>query len=269
MAATARRMIKLTGVLLVMNVAVWGLAAGLFILRWNSIERPLPPIYEAFPYGEIRIGVDASYPPFAVDDGQSMYGLDIDLGRALGEQIGLPVRFVNMGYDGLYDALIADEVDVLISALLRNPARTRDVRYTRGYYNAGLVLVRPTDSPITGMSDLAGLQLSYEFGSTADAEARQWLRRIDDFERLPYELPGYALDALRAGTSDAALVDQTSYRLYRRDYPDWSVSFSEVTVAPYTTAVRADRYAAWEAVEMSLNALQMDGTLEAIIRRWL
>ena len=64
----------------------------------------------------MRIGVDASYPPFAVATADDLFGLDIDLGSALGERLGIPVRFVNMGFDGLYDSLRADQVDVVISA---------------------------------------------------------------------------------------------------------------------------------------------------------
>jgi hypothetical protein len=30
---------------------VWALAAVVFAIRWNSIERPLPPARELFPYG--------------------------------------------------------------------------------------------------------------------------------------------------------------------------------------------------------------------------
>ena len=61
-----------------------------------------------------------------------MKGLDIELGEAIAAEIGLPVRFVNIGFYGLYDALRTGEVDLLIAALLVDPARTEDVRYSRG-----------------------------------------------------------------------------------------------------------------------------------------
>ena len=241
----------------------------LFHLRWNSVERPAPLAHEAFPYGEIRIGVDASYPPFAVDTGNNLFGLDIDLGNALSEEIDFPIRFINMGFDGLYDSIKADQVDMVISALLVDPAKMADVRYTQAYFDAGLVLVTHLDSQIETIEILAGYSLAYEFGSPADAEAREWERRLDDFAKQPYELPEYALDAVRIGEADAALVDATSYHLYQRDFPDWQNQISYVTHNPYAIAIRIDRLETWQAVNHALDELAEKGMLDTIFRRWL
>lgn len=253
---------------LALTLWVWGLGVGLFILRWNSFERPGPPIKELFPYGEMRIGVDASYPPFAVATADDLFGLDIDLGRAIGERIGVPVRFVNMGFDGLYDSLRADQVDVVISALLIDPTRYSDVLYTDPYFNAGLVLLTTNDG-ITSMSDLSGHALAYEFGSQADLEARLWLRRIPAFETRPYELPEGALAALRVGDADAALVDATSGRLYLREHPDLQAHSLQITDALYAAALRIDRGQTWEAVNRAIASLFEDGTIQALLEKWL
>ncbi|MBN2470002.1 MAG: transporter substrate-binding domain-containing protein, partial [Anaerolineae bacterium] len=106
---------------------------------WRSI---VPSSRPMLPEGILRVGVDASYPPFAVDPGDgALTGLDIDLARAVAEVMGVELRFINMGYDGLYDSLRANQADVLFSALRTDPLRTRDVRYSRSYFDAGQVLV--------------------------------------------------------------------------------------------------------------------------------
>jgi len=252
-----------------LTVWAWVLVGVTFGLRWSSVQRPGPPVKELFPYGEMRVGVDASYPPFAVATATDLFGLDIDLGRALAERLGVPIRFVNMGYDGLYDSLKADQVDVVISALLIDPSKTNEVRYTFPYYNAGLMLVSDANRPIPTMQDMSGRSLAYEFGSEADLVARAWLRRIAPFATRPYELPTYALEATRLQLADAALTDATSARLYLRDHPDWVVHLADVTHSLYGIAVRMDRGRTWNAVNQALQSLLDDGTLEAIIGRWL
>ncbi len=268
MAASPWRIV-IIGLSVSLTVWVWALVSVLFAGRWAAIERPEPPPKLLFPYGEMRVGVDASYPPFAVATTNQLFGLDIDLGRALASRIGVPVRFVNMGYDGLYDSLKADQVDVVISALLVDPSRLGDVRYTRHYFNAGLVLVSAANNPVESMNGLPGRSLAYEFGSEADQHAHMWLRRILPFETQPYELPQFALDALRLSRADAALVDATSARLYLREHPEWNAQYQHVTDAWYAIAVRSDRYERWAVVNTALEALTEDGTLEAILARWL
>lgn len=254
---------------LLLTIWLWALAGVLFAIRWNAIERPGPPLRQLFPYGQLRIGVDASNPPFAVATADDLFGLEIDLGKNLAERIGIPVRFVNMGYDGLYDSLRADQVDMVISTLTIDPLRTNDVLYTRDYFNAGLVLVSNVANPLESMAALSGRTLAFEFGSESDSYTRQWLRRISPFERQPYELPAYALDAVRLGQADAALVDAITARLYQRDHTTWQAQVDYVTYNPYVIAARIDRWDTWAKINLTLQALADDGTLDAIINNWL
>jgi len=237
---------------------------------YKAYKASLPPDPErAFPYQEIRIGVDASFPPFAVDNGESMYGLDIDLGNAIGQQLGFPVRFVNMGFDGLYDSVIADQVDIVISALQVDPSRMAEVRYTQHYFDDGLVLVTPAGSPITMMEFMEGYRIAYEFGSLADAETRSWEQRIGRMQHMPYELPQYALDAVRLEQADAALVDATSYHLYLHDHPEWATQYRYITHEVYAVAARIDRLDTWKMVNFALQSLKESGELAKIIANWL
>ena len=258
MAARARPLIPLLGVLAV----IFALA----ILR-PAVDGPPPMPRELFHYAEMRVGVDASSPPFANTAGETLVGLDIDLGHALGVELGLPVRFVNLGYDGLYDALKSDQVDALIASVMIDLTRLKDVHYSDAYFNAGFVLV--SSQKIRRMEDLPGKRLAYEFGSEADTQARNWLRRILPFETRPYELPRYALDAARSGAADAALVDAASAYLYLREHEDWPAQFSYVTDIPYAIATQSRRPEISVAINAALQRLAANGTLQQIIKRWL
>jgi polar amino acid transport system substrate-binding protein len=241
----------------------------LFWIRWNSIERPNPLARELFPYGELRIGVDASYPPFALALNDSISGLDIDIGKALGNALKIPISFVNMGYDGLYDSLKADQVDILISALPIDYARSSDVLYTIPYFNAGQVLVTDTESSISSINKLSGHSVAFEFGSDGNLLARQWLRRIAPFQLMPYETTISALDAVRLKESEAALVDATSARLYMRHHLAWQAQQMQVTDVLYAIAISTKRGDMWRKVNEVLKTLIDDQTIETIIKRWL
>lgn len=235
------------------------------LLEWH--DNLSPSLESAFPSGTMVVGVDATYPPFAVDNGQELYGIDIDLGNALAERIDIPVRFVNMGFDGLYDAVIDGQVDVVISALLVNSSRTDDVRYTQPYFDNGLVLVT-NQNDLQSMRDLPSHSLALEYGSNAHSEANFWVQRLDPFSIMPYELPQYALDAVRLNESDSALVDTTTYWLYRGEHSEWQSNAHRVNNAFYAIATRYDNEETWVWVNATLGQLKRDGTVQAIIDRW-
>ena len=67
--------------------------------------------------GVIRVGLDPTFPPFENGDG-GLHGIDVDLANAIGRELGVEVEFVLFGYDGLYDALLIERCDILLSALI-------------------------------------------------------------------------------------------------------------------------------------------------------
>ncbi|MBI1278471.1 MAG: transporter substrate-binding domain-containing protein [Anaerolineaceae bacterium] len=266
---TRARSLNFFVIFVALTLWAWGLSGVIFWIRWNSVTRPNAPIKELFPYGEIRIGVDASYPPFAVATSDDLYGIDIDIGKAVGKRLNVPVRFINMGYDGLYDSLKADQADILISALTIDYSRSGDVLYTVAYFNGGQVLVTDNQHPLANMNEISGHTLAFEFGSDANLTARAWLRRIAPFQLMPYETPNIALDSVRLGDSDAALVDSTSAGLYLRQHPDWRVQEVQVTDLLYAIAVSTKRGNTWAAVNNALKSLIDDRTIAAILKHWL
>ena len=212
--------------------------------------------------------MDGSFPPFAYDDGGELRGLDIDLGLALAREIGLPARFASISFNGLYDSLISGKVDLLISALRVEPARRDDVRYSQPYYDNGLVLVSEASTKLAP-DEITGARVAYEYASSADSQIRAWERAGIRIEKRPYELPAYALDALRYGHVDGALVDATTLRLYAKSLDDWRPQVEFVTHDPYAIAARLDRSDAWRLVDGALSALKQSGELARIVAAWL
>lgn len=224
---------------------------------------------EAFHHNELRVGLDPSRPPFAffAEDG-SYLGLEVDLSYAIANVLELPVRLVPLGFDGLYDALTTDQVDIVIAGL--QPVYHADgnaAAYSRHYFDDGLVLV--SEAGYEDMADLAGRSLAYEFGSPADAEAQRWLRRIEPFTLYPYELPEYALDAVRLEEADAALVTATTARLYLQEHDLPTVTQEQMTHTWYTITVRSDRLDVLAIMNSILQRLDDNGMLEEITDEWL
>jgi polar amino acid transport system substrate-binding protein len=233
---------------------------------WLVVRPVDPPV--TFPYGELRVGVDPSSPPFAAisADGQ-LFGLEIDLARELGVRLNLPVRFVALGFDGLYDALKTDQVDALIAGIVIDDTRLNDIHFSQPYYDAGLMLV--SNRGIREMQQLPGHKLAYEFGSEADSEARVWLRRVLSFETRPYEQQQDALSAAQRGDADAALVNSVNARLYLSEHPAFNAEMHEVTSVPYAIATQARRPTTSIVIRATLQAIIDDGTLAEITNRWL
>jgi ABC-type amino acid transport substrate-binding protein len=222
--------------------------------------------------GVLRVGMDASFPPFeAVRADGSLVGFDVDLVREVSRRLAVEPQFVaNLPYDGLYDALTAQRVDVVISALVINPARREDYAYSASYFDAGEVLVVPEgEDGIQAMGDLQGQRLAVALGTEGDQEARRWARRLVDLSVVQHETPGEALGAVVAGDADVALVDRVSALQTLSARSRLSIVGEPVVSVPYAAAVRREDRRLLRAINQALGAMEEDGTMDRLVAKWM
>jgi len=222
--------------------------------------------------GVLRVGLDPTYPPFEVTEGTDVVGLDVDIARALAQELGIRAEFVYFGYDGLYDALATEQVDVLASALVVVPGRMRDFAYSTPYYNAGEILIVPAGAKeIRGMADLSGRALAVELGAQGHVEATQWARRVVGLTIRPFPSAEEALTAVSEGKADAALLDSISGRLFLAEHPAAGLArlSDPVTVEPFALVTRIEDETLLARLDEALRNLDSDGRLGQLTARWL
>jgi ABC-type amino acid transport substrate-binding protein len=222
--------------------------------------------------GMLRVGLDASYPPFEYIDDKTgeIVGYDVDLARLIGEQLGVEVELINAGFDGLYPALKMDRFDCVISAFPHDPLLTRDVGFSMAYFQAGLALViRHDEIDIADIKDLGGHTLAVEWGSGGDVKARALQQRLRGLTLAPYATPGETLRAVREGETDAALVDAVSAYQAVYQHPSLRIAQEGVTDESYVILVPLDSAQLLRAINDVLDDFHDDSTLVRLRERWL
>ena len=228
---------------------------------WERIQRE----------GLLRIGVDASYPPFGlVDDAGHFSGFDVDLGTELALRWGVRPRFVNLHFDGLYDALKTGKFDLIISALPYDRTMTRDVLYSHSYFNAGQVLLaRRDDARLRSFADLAGGTVAVELGSEAHQLVRQLSRdRGISVEVVAQREPDGAVSLLRGGTVDALVCDMVAAHAFLRRGGDLRLVGPPLTDQPYVIAGRPDSLVLMAEVNAAILEWRGNGLLQRLQSRW-
>jgi polar amino acid transport system substrate-binding protein len=222
--------------------------------------------------GVLRVGLDASYPPFEYIDEETgeILGYDVDLARLIGDQLGVETELINSGFDGLYPSLKVGHFDCVISAFPHDALLTRDVGFSMPYFQAGLALViRDSKLDIATVEDLGGHTLAIEWGASGDVKARELQRRLRDVTLAPYATASAALEAVAQGETDAALVDAVSAYQAMHPHPSLRIVQEGVTDESYVILVALNSPELLGAINDILDDLHDDSTLVGLRERWL
>jgi ABC-type amino acid transport substrate-binding protein len=218
--------------------------------------------------GVLRVGMDASYPPFeSLDANHQVVGFDVDVANELGKRLDVEVVFVNIAYDGLYDALLTEQVDILISGLVAAPEFQGKANFSVPYFNMGEYLVVRRDSSLRSMEDTSGLTLAVEIGSGGDVEARKWQRRLGELSILRQPDSGAALNAVLSGEADGAIVDGVTARLAIGQHPELMLA-ENVVEALIAAGVHPASGALLGQVDGAMQSMLDDGTITKLIDKW-
>ena len=125
--------------------------------------------------GRIIVGTSADYPPYeSIDADGNFVGFDMDLMRAIAEDLGVEVEFQDMPFDSLIAAVQAGKIDVVIAAMQSTPERDETVDFSMDY--------RPTKDAFLGAADSAielatGLDAAgYTIGAQTGTVQEGWIR---------------------------------------------------------------------------------------------
>lgn len=220
----------------------------------------------------LRVGSLTVYAPFEyMDSDTGQYeGFDMDLVRELGKREGYKIEIVSMTLDGLIPALMADNIDVAVSALTITPERSEKVDFTKPYINAGLTVMTTRDNApkIKSLKDLEGKCLCAEIGSSGAL----FMKRIPGTTIRTFNSAADAFLELNKNGCYAMLNDGPVNKYFLRQDAaksmnlvalDWVVSDDQ-----YGFAVKKGNAELLKKLDDALDAMKKDGTYDRIYDKW-
>ncbi|MCF6368406.1 ABC transporter substrate-binding protein [Rhizobium halophilum] len=116
---------------------------------------------------KIVIASEGAYPPFnSLETDGTLTGFDIDVARALCEEMKVECELVTNDWDGMIPALQAKKFDAIIASMSITPERLEQVDFSKKYYNTGPAIAVPKDSEITDVEGLKGKTLGAQTSTT-------------------------------------------------------------------------------------------------------
>lgn len=223
--------------------------------------------------GYVNVGTTGDYRPFSHRRADGSYeGLDIDAANALGEALGVEVRFVQTSWPGLVSGIQEGRYDVAMSGINRTLERQRVVGLTNPYFTLGkCLLIRRTDRerfPDLAAVDRPGVRIGVNPGGTNEAFVRERTRDaeiviIENNLAIPAAVASGTVDVMITDNVEAVLASRENGALYAVS-PDEPMTRDELSyVIP-----RGDQvFRNW--LDLWLHRLELTGELDRLKDKWL
>ena len=218
----------------------------------------------------VRVATDATWPPMEyIDRHRRLVGFDIDLINEIASRAGFRVEFENVSWEGIFAGLLADRYDMIASSVTILPERAEVMLFSRPYFEAAQYLVvRNERGDVRTLADLTGEEVGAQIATTGarlvDRTPGVTVRSYDDL--------GLAVEDLAQGrlggiVADVAIVEY--FVLGNDRYGDrLMVVGRPYAIERYGFAIRIDRPDLKAKIDAALGAIERDGTMARLRRRW-
>ena len=222
---------------------------------------------------KLIIGTEGAYPPFNnLEADGTLTGFDIDIARALCDEMKVTCEFVTNDWDGIIPGLMADKYDAIVASMSITEERKQQIDFTDKYYTTPLAVIAPKDGEVKGVSaeELKGKVVG------AQASTTQANYATDVYEKAGIEVKLYptqeeAAADLQNGRIDALISDKFVVADWLNgDGKDCCVMVGDVpgTETEAGIGIRKGEDDLKQRFNAAIQAIVADGTYGKIVARY-
>jgi len=229
--------------------------------------------------GKVVVATDPTYAPMELvaSDGSTIEGVDPEIGKALGDVLGVKFTFVKSTFDAIIPGLSAGKYDLGMSSFTDTKEREKVLDFVT-YFKAGTDLMVPQGNPkklATEDDSLCGLTVGAEKGTIqADSDIPARSKKCTAAGKKALKENVYPDQnsvnlALATGRIDAALADSgvAGYMAKQSD-GKFEVVGKPYSTAPYGIAVPKSEGDFTKALQGAIDEIIDNGTYAKILKKW-
>ena len=216
--------------------------------------------------GKLTMATNATFPPYEMTtDAGTIEGIDVDTAKAIAEKLGLELQVDDMEFDAALLSVQQGKADIVMAGVTVTDERKAVMDFSDSYATGIQSIIVPNDSDIASPDDLSGKKIGTQRGTTG------YIYCSDDFGEdsvVAYDNGLTAVQALNNGQVDAVVIDNAPAQEFVAANPGLKVLDTSYAEEDYAIGM-AKGSALEDAVNKALEELKADGTLQAIVDKYI
>ena len=217
--------------------------------------------------GKLTMSTNAAFPPYEMTtDAGDFEGIDIEVAGAIAKKLGLELQVDDMDFDAALLAAQNGKSDMVMAGVTVTDERLKVMDFSDTYAEGIQSIIVPEGSDIATADDLSGKAIGTQRGTTG------YLYCTDDFGEenvIAYDDGLTAVQALNNGQVDAVVIDNAPAQEFVAANPGLKILDTAYAQEDYAIGVAKGNTQLLDAINGALEELQADGTLQAIVDKYI
>jgi len=215
--------------------------------------------------GEIVMYTDAAFPPFEYVEGQDVKGVDVEIGLAIAEELGVELKVENVKFDSIVASVQSGKADFGAAGMTITDERKEAVDFSIEYYTSVQYVIFPEAADYDSMEDLAGLKVGVQLGTTGDFLVSDCVETIG-LECKQYANGIEAAQDMMAGRVDAVVLDKLpAESIVKNNAGLKCVALTDAEPESYGICVAKGNESLLEIINTVLEDLIAEGKIESFV----
>ncbi|MCL1854551.1 MAG: transporter substrate-binding domain-containing protein [Clostridia bacterium] len=221
----------------------------------------------------LTMATNASFPPYEYIEGDTIVGIDAEIAAAICAKMGYELEIADMEFDSIIAAIQSGKADFGMAGMTVTEDREQLVNFSISYATGIQAVIVTEGSPITQADDLfaedANFTIGVQLSTTGDLYATWDIEDegLGTISRFPNG--NDAVMALVGGKVDCVIIDNEPAKAYVAANQGLAVLDTEYAVEDYAACIAKGNEALLTQFDAALEALIADGTVQAIIDKYI
>ena len=217
--------------------------------------------------GKLIMSTNAAFPPYEMTtDSGEFEGIDIETAQAIADKLGLELQLDDMDFDAALLAVQQGKSDMVMAGVTVTDERQNVMDFTDSYATGIQSIIVKEDSDIASVDVLAGKKIGTQRGTTG------YLYCSDDFgdeNVVAYDDGLTAVQMLNNGQVDCVVIDNAPAKEFIAANPGLKLLDTAYVEESYAIGIGKGNTELKDAINTALEELKADGTLQAIVDKYI
>ena len=213
--------------------------------------------------GKLTVCSDVPYEPFEFQQDGKIVGFDMDIAAEVAKDMKAELSVVDSSFEAIETGTALTQCDISISSISITDTRKSVMDFSDPYLDDDLTLVASGSSGITNLDGAKGKKVGVQQATTGAQYAKD-----QGLDAQQFEDTGLLVQALKAGTIDAALGNQSVLGYAIKDDSNFKRVENYATGEKLGIAIKKGNTAMSTQVNSTLKRLTDDGTLKKFETTW-